>query len=1049
MPEPVSCRLELQEIETYVPGPDNPYPDYAWAGSRWERYPYTGKPDISADKQLLRHRVVVLENRYVRVRVLPDIGGRILSFYDKTAGQEIFMTPPSLRYQHIAQRGAWLAGGVEFNFGYHHHSVITVSPVNWTTGSDADGSACVWVGSTILPVESRWAVRIVLRPDRAALDLEIHAHGPEVLPGLMYYWTNVAVETGMQSRFYYFGKRAIWHSWPIVDGLDFSWYRNRLTGSDMFLLDCQRDYLGFYDFDRHHGLANTADRFEAPGQKYFTWGTHQLGRYWDEMFSDTGQTYCEIQRGRHPSQAAHESLCPMTQNHWRETWMPLAGTEGFSATENDLVLSVNNETAKAVIRLAALRPMAKLSVEAFSQDRPLGRWPADGLAPGEMFTQSVDLPAGCKCDRIRVCDSAGKTLLEWEEFVYVNEDRRIDTGVPLAPAAATSETAESIFAQAQWQRFWNWPRPNEQVLAQFQRVLTLDPGHRGTLLALAEIDFHAGQYARAAERCRKALERFPADGQLRLLLGWCLMRQGSPADAAEQFANAARAETTRRRGLLGVAQAHLKLQAPAKAAAAIERLLGENPQDLWGGWMQVLLLRRGGQVDRARELLAELLRRDPLWTRLHAEALLLDFKHELSGGSRRLGDDSVSAAMPYIEMGLWQDAGAILQVDESNEPFSPALRLSHLAYVQHKQGVSPAATLAQMAKSPAENANPWHTLSLDVLAELAAACPKEPMLPFMRGNILASRNRVDEAASAWQKARELGLAGPVLLRNLAIFAQHKGQKAQALELYRQAWRQGRPDDLALFCELDRFLARQGLQQERLEAYDRLPPEASSRSMVATRRVAQLLDLGQWDAALEEMSKREIYRGELEFSNRFNYIEALLGKGMALLAAGKLQAARETFALGLEYPRNLNIGRHGLFPNEAMVHYFLGLTAELAGQADQAREHFLNAVMEQHWEGTLPEAYEMLAHLALGRRERAMAVAEKLEKLTRRQEHWAGMSNLQMISGLVMLARGYIDQPRRIWQESLKEHPNGRFLRLHLEIPQNILDRMRRQPAQTV
>jgi hypothetical protein len=48
---------------------------------------------------------------------------------------------------------------------------------------------------------------------------------------------------------------------------------------------------------------------------------------------------------------------------------------------------------------------------------------------------------------------------------------------------------------------------------------------------------------------------------------------------------------------------------------------------------------------------------------------------------------------------------------------------------------------------------------------------------------------------------------------------------------------------------------------------------------------------------------------------------------------------------------------------------------------------------------------------------------------------------------VQLARGYVEEPRRTWQASLKEHPNGRFLRLHLEIPQNILERMRRQPAQ--
>lgn len=1048
MSSQVSIRLEMQDIPTYAPGPDNPYPDFGWAGSHWERYPYSGKPDLSNVCRPMPHRVVVLENKYVRVSVLPDVGGRIFSFYDKTAGQEAFMTPPSLKFQHIAQRGAWLAGGVEFNSGYHHHTVNTVSPVTWAMRQEPDGEASLWVGTITMPVESRWSLRISLKPDRAAVDLEIHTAGPEVLPGLLYWWTNAAVEVGEQSRFYYFGRRASYHTWPIYNGLDFSWWHNRLTGSDMFLQECGRDYMGFYDFGRHHGVANTTDRFEAPGQKYFTWGTHQLGRYWDQMFSDSGQSYCEIQRGRHPTQGTNDAIAPMTEDCWSETWLPLNNTEGFSATENDLVLSVTQEGQKAVIRLTALRPMAGLTVQASADETPLGQWSVASLSPEAMFKQEAALPAGKKCDRLKVTDSAGKTLMDWEEYQYVLDDESTTNPPPLHPAASNPETAESIFANAQWARYWNWPRPNEQVRKDLQRVLTLDSGHAGALRAMAEIAFHDGRYEEAAGHVRKALERFAADGDLRVLLGWCLLRQGQTDAAAEEFATAARAEPCRRRGLTALAQAHLAAGRAEQAGAALDRLLTEFPTDKWGRYFKVIVLRKSGQAEQAKALLKELLAQDPIWHRLHAEALLLGVPVDLAAGSRTIGDDSVSAAMPYIQLGLWQDAAAILEIDESNEPFSPALRLAHLAYVQ-EQMYEPSETLADLATAPAEMACPWETPSIEILQELCQNHPDKPMLQLMLGNLLAGRERIDEAGAAWEKAAALGMTSPVLTRNLAVLAKHRGQKDQAWKLYRRAWSKTAKNDVSLYVEIDRFLAATGRHQERLDLYGQLPKKLHERSMIAHRRVAQLLDLAQWEPALDEISKRQFFRGEHEFAMRGNYVEAILGMALARLAAGDVSQAQALLKRGLEYPRNTNVGRHGTMPGEAMVYYFLGLAAEMAGQAQQARDYYHAAVTEYHQDGTIQEGYEMLAYLALGMRPRAMFLAGKIEQTTRQTGHWAGSGMMRFMTGLVMLGRGHIDRPREIWRKTLEEFPDTRFVRLHLDLPDSLLDKMRRQPAQTI
>ncbi len=1056
MSSAVSLEVRGMEIPTYVVGPDSPYPSLM---TRWEHgyYPYSTQLDIRTDKRPVKHRVVVLENDYVQAIVLPDMGGRLYSLFDKVAGQHTFMVPPSVKYQNISHRGAWIAGGIEWNFGHRGHNVSTVNPVSWTTKTEDDGSVACYVGAVVRPLEARWSVRISLKPNRAAIDVDIQTMAPQSVPGLMYWWSNSAVEVGEQSKFYYFGYKASGHaihSWPITDGLDYTWYRNRLFGSDMFLMDPQRDYMGFYDFERHHGLAQVASRYLAPGQKYFTWGTDPRGRFWDWLLSDSEQTYCEIQRGRLQTQGVTEPIPPMSVDGWTESWMPINQTEGFGGLENDMVISVTaeGETA-AIVRLLSIVPRGGVRAEAIVDGKVVDRWTIGTMTPGSPAVRTVTLAKGQACKCVKVYGADGAILMDWKEFEHSKDDWTRQH----KPFEEASASLEELFLEAERRRFDWWPYWLDAAVGLYEKVLKQDPGHSGALRAMADIELMSGRLDKALAQVNDALNRRPAEPSLLMLQGWILVYLNKPAEAVAAFMHAGRYEPNRRNGLIGAISAYLRAGQFVEADRVADQLLSSYPNDRWAMLCKVTTGRKAGGRECAAKLVAELLKVDPIWNRATAEALLLGSPARLADGDRQLADDSVTAAVPYLELGLWEDAATILQIDESDEAFSPAIRLSHLAYAQHMMGEKAAvkATLKKLAKAPVELAHPWATVSIFVLSELAAWYPDEAMVHLMLGNILTGRRRQDDAKAAWEKALHLGLEHTVVYRNLAGIETVQGQKDAALGHYRKAWKLA-TGNLNLFVEFDRFLAGQGLHKEREKVYQQITAEGRDRSLIALRRAPQLLDMQRYDDALEELTIRTFLAGEgAERITRIFWTEALQGKAIQLMNKGDWQGAEQYLNKALEYPRNLNVGRQVVHASESTILYMLGVVAEATGRADQARDYYTRAACEVHYDGEPAQAYEMLAWLALGEWPRAMQLAHKFEQIGRGEvqpNEWCvyfnGRSSPKVGVGFALLVKGRPAEARATWQKVVdEEEPDARWIRPHLLMNDDLLARMYARAAE--
>jgi len=122
---------------------------------------------LSRDKTNRTYRTVQLENEYLSITILPELGGKIHEVRDKTTGKPMFYVNHVIKPGLIGQCGAWTSGGVEWNTGPQGHTVSCLQPVDVLILPPAkDGSRSVAIGETERIYGTKWTVVVTLRPSR-------------------------------------------------------------------------------------------------------------------------------------------------------------------------------------------------------------------------------------------------------------------------------------------------------------------------------------------------------------------------------------------------------------------------------------------------------------------------------------------------------------------------------------------------------------------------------------------------------------------------------------------------------------------------------------------------------------------------------------------------------------------------------------------------------------------------------------------------------------------------------------------------------------------
>ncbi len=356
--------------EQRVSMPTYPFSDPDPIASPQKLYPYFRFDGFSTKPIMKEWKAVILENDYIRVQIMPEIGGKIWSAYDKVAGKDFLYNNGVVKFRDIAMRGPWTSGGIEANYGIIGHTPNTSTPVDYFFRKNDDGSASCFIHTLDLLTRSQWTLEVRLEKDKGYFSTRSFWNNGSAVEQPYYSWMNLAVPAAKDLQFLYPGHSYIGHGgehhpWPIDEkGRDLSYYQeNAFAGSKSYhVLGAPSNTFGAYWNDSDFGMARYANREDKLGKKIFLWAQSDAGKIWEDLLTDSSGQYVEIQSGRlfnqnvttsSASPFKQQGFAPYVTDRWEEQWMAFQGIGKPTAINNLAAIRLQQADKKIVLWMNA------------------------------------------------------------------------------------------------------------------------------------------------------------------------------------------------------------------------------------------------------------------------------------------------------------------------------------------------------------------------------------------------------------------------------------------------------------------------------------------------------------------------------------------------------------------------------------------------------------------------------------------------------------------------------------------------------------------------
>jgi len=991
-------------IPTYKLGQPDPDPAFPLNRSI-DIYPYTMLDDLTDTRAPETYQAIYLENQYLKVTVLPELGGHVYSVYDKIDRREVLYRNHVIKYGLVGPRGAWISGGMEFSFPYAH-TMDTVSPVESLLRHNPDGSATAVVGAVDWVSGMHWEIALTLRPETARLQEDVTLFNSTPQEHLYLFWTNTAVKATDDLQYIYPMREtisddpfAIVQSWPVWKGVDQSWYRNVAPAMAIFGRDVQRNFFGVYYHQSDYGVVHVADFRQDPGKKIWSWGTAPSGRIWDKILSDNDGSYNEIQSGRFYTQGYREFMQPHRVEQWTEYWYPVRGLRGgFVEATKAMALNIvyppdASPSGNALIEISPVRDIPDASLIVTEGNHVLGRWQRIHLVPLHPAAWSVTLPNAQQAKKdlcLEVRNASGDRLLHWSAAEPLDghpnfsprAGTRLQTEIPDSPQTPT----EALFLRGEFlQKAGNLGG----AMKVYDEVLDRDPSYIPSLLKEAWYHYRAADFEEAQRLIARGLQREDNDPLLEYAAGVIDRAQQRLEPAKDAFWASIHYGGRPAPSFVELGEIAIQEASYSQAVDLLKRALGYNPQDALALADLAVAERLEGDVKGAASDSALTVRIMPLLPYALAEEAqdqqdAPSQQQEASWPTVINSDlqNYLAVAAWYHTLGVWQSSDAVLKTAESGLPAarkSPMVSFYLASDAWHEGKPEQAAAYArEAASSPVTDSFPNQIADVSVLSEVLQHDPHNAQAEYALGNFLFAHGRYEKAATLWQYSMDGGFRNSVILRNLGLYQwQVEHDPAKAASYYSEAIRLSQLQ-YRLYTDLDEIYEQEGNTAARVDLFRNAPPAVLSQDTVRARRAVLLLEQGEYDRALTSLADHVFKPWEGGVAIHEIFVSANIEKGRCALSQNKPREAAEAFRTAMQYPESLGTGEPS-HPDLAEQYYWLGVALEAQGSHSQAESSWQKAVATASDKDSGCTVYAGLADLKLGQRQASTGLLNKAEQ----------------------------------------------------------------------
>jgi tetratricopeptide (TPR) repeat protein len=1026
-----NVRLYEEEIiiPTYLTGePEkNPvfYTPADYQGAQCRIYPYPSMDKLTEEKADKVYLGLFLENEYVKVCVLPGIGGRLYMARDKSNGYDFIYYNRVIKPALIGMAGAWISGGIEWNIP-HHHRVSTFMPVDYRLVENDDGSKTIWVGEYEKRHQTRWIAGLTLYPDKGFIQADVRLFNttPFITSSLI--WANAAVHANENYQVFFppdvelatYHHKIEFIDWPVADqfyrgidftgGVDVSLWKNTSSPTSFFAWGTEKDFLGGIDHGKSAGTVFIGDRHIWTGKKMWNWGNNDVARLWDEMLTDEDGPYLELMMGAYTdNQPDYSWNDPFSARVAGMYFYPVKEMSGIKEANRDMAMNLEINGSSASIELNTTKDPGPCELRLKYGDEIMY---SVEIHPGVSHPLKTvyELPRAIDATllAVSVVDKDGRELISYSPREKSHPAHPDVYRKP--PDPDKLKTAEELYlAGLRLDQFGN---PALDPMAYWEKALRIDPENIWVNTQMGISFLKSFRYKEAGKHLQTAADQVtynhtnPRYGEPLYYLGLCCYLQEDYNRAYELLYKSTWNAAWSSAGYFLISLIDCLRGDYEKALTHVNQAVRSDNNNLEAWQLYAILLRKNGDRQQVMQVLEKILQLDPLnfvaqneWVALRDHKKGADLQRLL----RNEPDNYLELAGRYMQAGFYADAFGVLDRAVSSADSvllnAPLIRY-YLGYCCHQLGDTAQMQAMYLAGNDltGDYCFPYGYLSEKVLLDVTGKCTGEPEPFYYLGNLYCDY-RPEEARRLWKKALELDPDAAVYHRNIAFVEANIFDRMD--EAYREINEAIRlsPDDHLYLEEADRYAAYMRIiPSERMNNIETGKTVVFS-SDATVARYANLLVLNRrYDEAIKLLSDRHFHAAEESDINlHVQWADAHILRGREKLSSGLTDEAINDFLAAMEFPRNLESTRDGKI---ALALYYLAQAKKKQGDMESFRDYsgkLVNFESTRGWgTGEWPEIMylQALACKELGQAHKATGLFNKLinegKELVSAQPHQA-------------------------------------------------------------